>query len=89
MDNASGNGKKATYTVILLMLAANLSVFFVITQLPPVSALSIDQREEPAIVMGSDVPDFDGKSVEDIWVFAYIGSSWEQIPFQVIINALA
>lgn len=65
------------------MLVANLSVLFIITQLPPVSAQSIDQREEPAVVMGGDIPDFDGMPVGDIWVYAYIGSSWEQIPFQV------
>ena len=77
-DNETGIKGKAVL-VIIMMITANLLALFILTPISPVSAQSIDQREEPALVLGSDVPDFYGMSVDDIWVYAYIGSSWEQI----------
>jgi hypothetical protein len=75
--------RRVALTIIVMMLLTNVQVFLVFSPVSHVSALSIDSRVEPAIVLGSDVPDFAGTPVGDIWVYAYIGASWEQIPFQV------
>jgi hypothetical protein len=75
--------RKALSAIIVMMLFSNLLAIFIFTPLPSVSAQSIDQRVEPAIVLGSDLGDFIGASVDEIWVYAFVGGFWEQIPFQL------
>ncbi len=82
-DEKTAIKRKTVSAVIVMMLFTNVLVIFIITAPSNVSAQSIDQRVEPAIVLGSDLEDFIGTSVDEIWVYAFVGGSWEQIPFQV------
>jgi RNA polymerase subunit RPABC4/transcription elongation factor Spt4 len=72
--------KKTLSFLIALSLFIALFSFVLIT---PISASGVESRAEPVIVMGSDLPSFLGKAVDEIWVYAYIGDTWEQIPFQI------
>jgi RNA polymerase subunit RPABC4/transcription elongation factor Spt4 len=56
---------------------------FSFISIPSISASEIESRVEPVIVYGSDLPGFIGKSVDELWIYAYLGDNWEQIPFQI------
>ncbi|UCG68955.1 MAG: carboxypeptidase regulatory-like domain-containing protein [Thermoplasmata archaeon] len=75
--------RKAALVTIIAMLLAN--IIMVITLIPTTTEASkgIEQRVEPAIVLGSQIPDFYGTSVDDIWVYAWVEEEWKQIPFQI------
>jgi hypothetical protein len=75
--------RKAQSAIIVILLFTTLLVIFISLPLPSVSAQSIDSRVEPAIVLGSDLGDFIGTPVDEIWVYAFVGGDWEQIPFQL------
>lgn len=60
-----------------------MSMIFVFIPITSVEAAEIDNRVEPVVVTGSDIPDFLGISVDELWVYAYTGGVWEQIPFQI------
>jgi hypothetical protein len=74
---------KGVSAVITTLLITSFFAVFIFTPNSNVSALSIDQRVEPAIVLGSDLGDFISISVDELWVYAYVGGMWEQIPFQL------
>jgi len=82
-DEKTAIARKAQSAIIVMMLITTLLVISILSPLPNVSAQSIDQRVEPAIVLGSDLGDFIGTSVDEIWVYAFVGGNWEQIPFQL------
>lgn len=73
----------AVLASLVILLFANLIAIFIFTPMTPVSAQSIEQRVEPVIVLGSDLQNFDGVETDEIWVYAYIGGGWKQIPFQI------
>jgi hypothetical protein len=75
--------RKAVSVLMMMILFINVLVIFILTPPSNVSALSIDQRVEPAIVLGSDIADFIGTAVDELWVYAYVSGIWEQIPFQL------
>jgi RNA polymerase subunit RPABC4/transcription elongation factor Spt4 len=72
--------KKVLSFVIAISLFITVFSFILI---PPISASGVESRVEPVIVFGSDIPSFLGKAVDEIWIYAYIGDNWEQIPFQI------
>lgn len=78
-----GFRREVALAIIVLMLLANLMAIFILIPLSPVGAQSIEQRAEPAIIVGSDLPDFIGTAIDEIWVYAYAGGDWKQIPFQI------
>ena len=38
---------------------------------------------EPVVVTGDQLPLFDGAALDDLFVYAYAGAAWQQIPFQL------
>lgn len=72
--------KKLLTLIIALLFFTAIFSFLLIT---PISASGVESRVEPIIVFGNDIPSFLGKSVDEIWIYAYIGNNWEQIPFQI------
>jgi len=40
------------------------------------------RRLDPAVVKGSQLPDFSGVALDDLFVYKYSGGSWSQVPFQ-------
>jgi len=85
----SGANKKprfrrmAVLATFAMFLLANFVAIFIFNPISPVSAQSIEQRVEPVIVLGSELLNFDGAATDEIWVYAYVGGEWKQIPFQV------
>lgn len=45
-------------------------------------AAPVTRVQEPVIVAGSQLPLFDGVALDDLFVYAYTGDTWVQIPFQ-------
>jgi hypothetical protein len=82
-DEKTAIARKTRSAIIVMMFFTNLLVISISLSLPIVSAQSIDSRVEPAIVLGSDLGDFIGTSVDEIWVYAFVGGDWDQIPFQL------
>jgi len=82
-DDKTRITQKVLSAIIVMTLFTTLQVISILSPLSIVSAQSIDERVEPAIVLGSDLGDFIGTSVDEIWVYAFVGSFWEQIPFQL------
>ncbi|ODS35688.1 MAG: hypothetical protein A7315_05310 [Candidatus Altiarchaeales archaeon WOR_SM1_79] len=82
-NEKSGLEKTLTLITILILLFSHLTIIFSLTSMTNVAAQSIEQRVEPVIILGSDIPVFIGIPVNDIWVYAYSNDEWEQIPFQI------
>jgi len=51
--------------------------------IPPRSALSLARTQEPVVVTGDQLPLFGGAALDDLFVYAYAGAAWQQIPFQL------
>ncbi len=75
--------RMAVLATFVMFLLANFMVIFIFHPISPVSAQSIEQRVEPVIVLGSELVNFDGVATDEIWVYAYTGGEWKQIPFQI------
>jgi hypothetical protein len=43
----------------------------------------IEDRMEPVIIQGSDISNFLGSAIDELWVYSYISGDWIQIPFQI------
>ena len=47
------------------------------------SSEGLARTQEPVIVAGDQLPLFDGAALADLFVYAYAGAAWRQIPFQL------
>jgi hypothetical protein len=79
----AGFERKMAFTTIFMVLMAKLIVIFILTPPLSVGAQSIEQRVEPVIVLGGDILNFTDVAIDEIWVYAYVGGEWKQIPFQI------
>lgn len=78
-----GLRRMAVLATFVMLLLTNLMAILIFNPISPVSAQSIEERVEPVIVLGSELQNFDGVATDKIWVYAYIGGNWKQIPFQI------
>jgi len=78
---------------VVLALAALLLLAVIMNSNPAISQASYPARGaqpslawtrtlEPAILTGDQLPEFDGVSLHDLFVYTYLGGAWQQIPFQ-------
>jgi hypothetical protein len=44
---------------------------------------ALTRSQEPVIIGGDELPVFDGAALDDLFVYAYAGAAWQQIPFQL------
>lgn len=74
----------AALAVGLLLLALLVGLFLSVAaagsgRVPP---MAWTRTLEPAVFRGEQLPEFDGAALGDLFVYAYDGSTWAQIPFQ-------
>ena len=43
----------------------------------------LTRSQEPVVISGDRLPLFDGATLDDLFVYAYAGAAWQQIPFQL------
>ncbi len=46
------------------------------------SVRTLDREEDPVIVTGDTIPGFAGVALDQLFVYAYSGGAWQQIPWQ-------
>lgn len=76
--SSAGTGGLVVALGLLLGLLLATSVYG--AQSTPAAPLT--RVQEPVIVTGNQLPLFDGVALDDLFVYAYAGGTWAQIPFQ-------
>jgi hypothetical protein len=74
---------RCTLTLALALLALTGLALVAGATAPQDTPRSIARDLEPVIVPGADVPLLLGEPLETLFVYAYRGGNWEQIPFQI------
>ena len=73
----------SSHVVASLPAAASLSDWPLLDAEPLAATAAWTRTLDPAIITGSQLPLFQGVSLGDLFVYAYDGSTWAEVPFQI------
>jgi hypothetical protein len=75
--------KRRITSFIIVITIINSMLIISFFQFSQTKATGIESRVEPIVILGSDLPNFIGKPIDELWVYSHTGSAWEQIPHQI------